>query len=78
MNTAVKQQIATLLTASDPNARRSAAEDLTEEKDSAANAALVLALEDESKGVQDAAMHALIEIGDKDVARSGCRPDRQR
>ncbi len=70
MNTAVKQQIATLLTASDPNARRSAAEDLTEEKDSAANAALVLALEDESKGVQDAAMHALIEIGDKDVARS--------
>ena len=70
MNTTVKQQIAILLTDGDPNARRSAAEDLTEKRDSAANAALVLALEDESKGVQDAAMHALIEIGDKDVART--------
>ncbi len=70
MNTSVKQQISILLTDSDPNARRSAAEGLTGERDSAANAALVLALEDESKGVQDAAMHALIEIGDKDVART--------
>jgi len=70
MNTTVKHQIAILLTDGDPEARRSAAEDLTEEKDSAANAALVLALEDDSKGVQDAAMHALIEIGDKDVART--------
>jgi len=69
MNNTIKQHISILLTDDNPEKRLEAAEGLAATKDPAANIALVAALGDKSKGVQDAAMRALIEIGGGDVAR---------
>jgi len=66
----VRNHIAALLADVDPDIRRRAAEDLAEARGLAALAALAAALEDESKGVRDAAGRSLRAIGGINVARA--------
>jgi HEAT repeat protein len=66
----VRNHIAALLAGVDPDIRRRAAEDLAEVRGLAALAALAAALEDESKGVRDAAARSLRAIGGINVARA--------
>ena len=66
----VRNNIAALLADVDPDIRRRAAEDLAEARGLAALAALAAALEDESKGVRDAAGRSLRAIGGINVARA--------
>ena len=65
-----KQHLATVLSDSDPAARRRAAEDLASCSGFAPIAALAAALRDENKGVRDAALRSLSQIGNKNVARA--------
>ncbi len=66
----VRNHIAALLADADPDIRRRAAEQLSEARGLAALAALAAALEDESKGVRDAAARSLLAIGGSNVARA--------
>ncbi|HTY39052.1 MAG TPA: HEAT repeat domain-containing protein [Bacteroidota bacterium] len=66
----IKQHLATLLSDSDPAARRRAAEGLATCTGFAPVAALAAALRDENKGVRDAALRSLSQIGNKNVARA--------
>jgi HEAT repeat protein len=66
----VRNQIATLLADVDPDIRRRAAEGLADARGLVALAALAAALEDESKGVRDAAGRSLRAIGGINVARA--------
>ena len=64
-----KQRIATLLTHDDSDTRRMAAEDLSETDNLATISALTAALQDDNKGVRDAASRSLVSIGGISVAR---------
>lgn len=66
----VRNQIAALLADVHPDIRRRAAEELAEAREIAAVVALAAALEDESKGVRDAAARSLCAIGGINVARA--------
>jgi HEAT repeat protein len=70
MDEKIRQHISTFLTADDPDARRIAAENLTEAKDFSVIAALLAGIDDENKGVRDAAARLLVDIGGRDVARA--------
>jgi HEAT repeat protein len=65
-----KQHLAILLSDDDPAARRRAAEGLATCTGFAPIAALAAALRDENKGVRDAALRSLSQIGNKNVARA--------
>ncbi|MCX6135347.1 MAG: HEAT repeat domain-containing protein [Ignavibacteriales bacterium] len=65
-----KQHLAAVLSDSDPAARRRAAEELAACTGFAPIAALAAALRDENKGVRDAALRSLSQIGNKNVARA--------
>ncbi|MCX6138811.1 MAG: HEAT repeat domain-containing protein [Ignavibacteriales bacterium] len=65
-----KQQLAALLSNTDPAVRRRAAEELGQRGGFAPIAALAAALRDENKGVRDAALRALTAIGNTNVARA--------
>jgi HEAT repeat protein len=66
----VRNQIAALLADADPDIRRRVAEEMATARGFAAVAALAAALEDESKGVRDAAARTLCAIGGVNVARA--------
>jgi HEAT repeat protein len=70
MTQTVRQTIARLLGDPDPDARRSAAEELVESRDPGALAALAAALQDDDKGVRDATARSLAAIGGYQVARA--------
>jgi HEAT repeat protein len=70
MNESTKNLIHLLLTDSDPDIRRRAAEDLSGNNDRNVLAALSTALEDENKGVADAVSRSLLSIGGEKAARS--------
>ncbi len=69
MTQEVKNSIASLLTDTDADNRRIAAEQLAGSNEQATITALIIALSDESNGVRDAATRSLIAIGGPTVAR---------
>lgn len=69
MTNEIKNIIAQLLTESDADNRRIAAEQLANSNENATITALIIALSDESNGVRDAATRSLISIGGPTVAR---------
>jgi HEAT repeat protein len=68
MNEEIRQTIAALLAGDDPDARRQAAEALADVHGLAAISALAAALQDDSKGVRDAATRSLLNLGGRHVA----------
>jgi HEAT repeat protein len=70
MKDETKTRIAELLSGKEPDDRRRAAEDLSDQHGLAVIAALAAALNDENKGVRDAASHALLAMGGANVARA--------
>ncbi len=68
MTSLVQQSVLALRVQSDPDLRRQAAEDLSNATGADVIAALARALNDESKGVRDAASRSLAAIGGKEVA----------
>ncbi len=69
MTNETKNIIATLLTDTDADNRRIAAEQLAGSNEQATITALIIALSDDSNGVRDAATRSLISIGGPTVAR---------
>jgi HEAT repeat protein len=69
METGVKEQVFELLSNPDPNMRRQAAEDLSDNNTFTVIAALAAALRDENTGVRDAAMRSLLAIQGPNVPR---------
>jgi HEAT repeat protein len=69
MNEKTKTLIRVLLTDSDPDSRRKAAEDLSDFNDINVPAVLSIALQDENKGVEDAVSRSLLSIGGVGAAR---------
>jgi len=69
MNEKTKTLIRLLLTDSDPDSRRKAAEDLADCNDINVPAVLSIALQDENKGVEDAVSRSLLNIGGVSAAR---------
>jgi HEAT repeat protein len=67
---AVATLVEELLNGAEPRERRHAAEELAIENSYAAIGALAAALQDENKGVRDAANRSLLTIGTEQVARS--------
>ena len=65
-----KVRIAELLSGTEPDVRRRAAEELGGQNSLAVIAALAAALNDENKGVRDASSHALLSMGGANVARA--------
>jgi HEAT repeat protein len=70
MKDETKTRIAELLSGKEPDDRRRAAEELGDQRGLAVIAALAAALNDGSKGVRDAASHALLAMGGANVARA--------
>ena len=70
MNEETKNLISLLLTDTDPDVRRRAAEDLAECKDLNVLAVLSIALQDENKGVEDAVSRSFLSIGGVAAARA--------
>lgn len=70
MKDETKTKIAELLSGKEPDDRRRAAEELSDQHGLAVIAALAAALNDENKGVRDAACHALLAMGGANVARA--------
>ncbi|MCC6397544.1 MAG: HEAT repeat domain-containing protein [Bacteroidetes bacterium] len=70
MSPETRKQLAALFADENPDLRRRAAEDLAGASGLAPIAALAVALEDDSKGVRDAAGRSLCSIGGKDAARA--------
>ena len=69
MTNEIKNKIAIVLTDSDADNRRIAAEELGSSNENATITALIIALSDVSSGVRDAATRSLIAIGGPTVAR---------
>jgi HEAT repeat protein len=70
MTETTRKQLARLLADAEPDERRRAAEELSGQKGLAVVAALAAAMEDEHKGVRDAAFRSLHTIGGINVARA--------
>lgn len=70
MHVELKKIISSLLTDEDPDTRRQAAEDLSEYDTITVIAALAIGLQDDKKGVRDAAFRSLGTIGGEKVARA--------
>ena len=70
MNEETKNLICLLLTDSDPDVRRRAAEDLAECSDRNVLAVLSIALQDKNKGVEDAVSRSFLSIGGVAAARA--------
>ena len=70
MNEETKNLVCLLLTDTDPDVRRRAAEDLAEGNDRNVLAVLSIALQDENKGVEDAVSRSFLSIGGVAAARA--------
>lgn len=70
MNDEIKTQISDLLSHTDPDVRRRAAQELGSHRNLAVIAALAAAMNDANKGVRDAVRNTLLEMGGENVARA--------